>query len=58
MEGLHMKYAHQFLVTTVSLITIGALLTVPLPVGAHQITEGSDEDAERQQMEQVLHYAE
>jgi hypothetical protein len=58
MEGLHMKYAHQFLVTTVSLITIGALLTVPLPVGAHQITEGSDEDVERQQMEQVLHYAE
>jgi len=53
-----MKYAHQFLVTTVSLITIGVLLTVPLPVGAHQITEGSDEDAERQQMEQVLHYAE
>ena len=32
-----MKYAHQFLVTTVSLIAIGAMLTVPLPVGAREI---------------------
>jgi len=32
-----MKYAHQFLVTTVSLITIGAMFTVPLPAGATEI---------------------
>ena len=32
-----MKYVHQFLVTRVSLIAIGAMLTVPLPVGAEEI---------------------
>ncbi len=36
-----MKYAHQFLVTTVSLIAIGAMLTVPLPAGAESITNMS-----------------
>ncbi len=35
------------------------LLFTLSPAGAHQILEGSfDEDAEKQQMEQVLHYAE
>ena len=32
-----MKYAHQFLVTRVSLIAIGAMLTVPLPAEAGEI---------------------
>ena len=32
-----MKYVHQFLVTTVSLIAIGANFTVPLPAGAAEI---------------------
>jgi hypothetical protein len=38
-EGLHMKYAHQFLVTTVSLIAIGVMLTVPLPAGAAEVVK-------------------
>ncbi len=57
-EGVSMKYVHQFLVTTVSLIAIGAMLTVSVPVGAHQITEDSDEDVKKQQIEQVRLYAE
>ncbi len=32
-----MKYAHQFLVTTVSLIAIVPILTAPLPAGAVEI---------------------
>ena len=32
-----MKYVHQFLVTRVSLIAIGAMLTVPLPAVAEEI---------------------
>ena len=32
-----MKYAHQYLVTTVSLIAISAMLTVPVPAGAGEI---------------------
>ena len=32
-----MKYVHQFLVTRVSLIAIGAMLTVPLPAVAGDI---------------------
>ena len=49
-----MKYTHQFLVTTVSLIAIGVMLTVPLPAAAHQIIEGSDEDVKKQQMEREM----
>ena len=52
-----MKYVHQFLVTRVSLIAIGAMLTVPLPAAAHQIIEGSDEDVKKQQMEREIHRA-
>jgi len=39
-----MKYAHQFLVTRVSLIAIGAMLTVPLPAVAGEI-HGKQGDA-------------
>lgn len=52
-----MKYTHQFLVTTVSLIAIGVMLTVPLPAAAHQIIEGPDEDVKKQQMEREIHRA-
>ncbi len=34
-----MKYAHQCLVTKVSLIAIGVMLTVPLPAGAAEVVK-------------------
>ena len=41
-----MKYAHQCLVTKVSLVAIGTMLTLPLPAGAEEIhgdeTGGND----------------